>query len=388
WDDRHMILAQFINLVGLGFVTAEVFDGLGRHMYYLQPDQRRRFQIIGWLDWMQTFITIMFTKISICLFLKRIKNDRTNRLFVYTLIAANVLVTAVMCFLFLGMCRPLHAYWDVGVEGKCFSTHQVEAMVAAQGAFSVLSDLILATMPLFFLRHLQISPRTKILLCVLMGAGYITAGCSLVRTVLSDGVLNPDLTWSILTNAAWRATEVNLGIICANAPIARPLYLYYKGRLRIPNPSTEQSSTDKSHARLWPWSRRQHDQQSSHVPAKKSPLDILKGGQPENQPTDTTLTSVEMGLPIQGYMMKDGKRHSHWVDLEEARREVDRAREKGKEIHQGDRGERGDDVEKEEAMDVVAAGLRTERDEGSWTARERLENKQGFTGLRKGVRGT
>lgn len=87
-------------------------------------------------------------------------------------------------------------------------------------------------------------------------------------------------------------------------------------------------------------------------------------------------------------MMKDGKRHSHWVDLEEARREVDRAREKGKEIHQGDRGERGDDVEKEEAMDVVAAGLRTERDEGSWTARERLENKQGFTGLRKGVRGT
>lgn len=132
-----MILAQFINLVGLGFVTAEVFDGLGRHMYYLQPDQRRRFQIIGWLDWMQTFITIMFTKISICLFLKRIKNDRTNRLFVYTLIAANVLVTAVMCFLFLGMCRPLHAYWDVGVEGKCFSTHQVEAMVAAQGGLSL-----------------------------------------------------------------------------------------------------------------------------------------------------------------------------------------------------------------------------------------------------------
>ncbi|KAL8626497.1 hypothetical protein Q9189_007810 [Teloschistes chrysophthalmus] len=388
WDDHFMIIAQFTNLVGLGFVTAEVFDGLGRHMYYLQPDQRRRFQIIGWLDWMQTFITIMFTKISICLFLKRIKNDRTNRIFMYSLIAANVLVTAVICFLFLGMCRPLHAYWDVGVEGKCFSTHQVEAMVAAQGAFSVLSDLILATMPFFFLRNIQISLRTKILLCVLMGAGYITAGCSLVRTVLSDRVLNPDLTWAILTNAAWRATEVNLGIVCANAPIARPLYLYYKGRLRIQNPSsTERSSTEKSHARLWPWSRRQHDQQSSHVPAKNSRVDILKGSQPENQPTDTTLTSVEMGLPIQGYMMKDGKRHSRWVDLEEAKREVDRAREKGEEIHKDNRRDKGDDHEKEEAIDVVAEGLGVGKDGGTWTARERFENKQGFTGLRRGVRG-
>ncbi|KAL8691414.1 MAG: hypothetical protein Q9218_003350 [Villophora microphyllina] len=227
-----MIIAQFVNLVGLGFVTAEVFDGLGRHMYYLQPNQRRRFQIIGWLDWMQTFIAIMFTKISICLFLTRIKNDRSNKGFMYTLITANVLVTAVICFLFLGMCRPVHAYWDVGVDGKCFSTHQVEAMVAAQGAFSVLSDLILATTPLLFLRHLQTSRRTKLLLCILMAAGYITAGCSLVRTVLSDRVLNPNITWAILTNAAWRAAEVNLGIVCANAPIARPLYLYYKGRLR------------------------------------------------------------------------------------------------------------------------------------------------------------
>lgn len=42
-----MIIGQIVNLIGLGFVTAEVFDGLGRHMYYLQPDQRRRFLIIG-----------------------------------------------------------------------------------------------------------------------------------------------------------------------------------------------------------------------------------------------------------------------------------------------------------------------------------------------------
>ncbi len=135
-----MIICQFVNVVGLGLVTAEVFNGLGRHMYYLQPDQRRRFHIIGWIDWMQTFIAIMLTKISICLFLLRIKNNKSNKIFMYTLIAANVIVTAVSCFLFLGLCRPMRAYWDIGVDGKCFSKLQIEAIVASQGCLSIPVD--------------------------------------------------------------------------------------------------------------------------------------------------------------------------------------------------------------------------------------------------------
>ncbi|KAL8686235.1 MAG: hypothetical protein Q9224_005512 [Gallowayella concinna] len=391
WDDYNMIIGQIINLIGLGFVTAEVFDGLGRHMYYLQPGQRRGFFIIGWLDWMQTFITIMFTKISICLFLLRIKNTKSNKVFMYALIAACVLVTALSCFLFLGICRPLRAHWDVGVEGKCLSKRQIMAVVASQGAFSVLSDIILATIPLFFLRKLQISLRTKLLLCVLMGAGYITAGCSLVRTILSDRVLDPDLTWSDLTTAAWRATEVNLGILCANAPIARPLYLYSKGRLQTlqTTTTTELSGTpahhrEKGRSQRWPWSKGQGFSRTGFVPHR-----VLEDTQPSNQPTDTTLTSVEMGLPIQGYMMKEGKRHSHWVDLEEARREVDKARDVAGGV------ERMPPVPPEETMvRVERGGLQTLLDmeqaadgQRTWTTRERLENERGFKATRKGVGG-
>ncbi|CAL8582198.1 hypothetical protein XPA_007867 [Xanthoria parietina] len=331
WDDYNMIVGQFVNLVGLGLVTAEVFNGLGRHMYYLSPDERRRFHLIGWLDWMQTFTAIMFTKISICVFLLRIKDDRTNKIFMYSLIGANIIVTAVSCALFLTFCRPLHAFWDVGVEGDCFSKRHLMATVAAQGSFSVLSDLILATTPLLFLRNLQISLRTKLLLCVLMGAGYITAGCSLTRTILSDRVLNPDITWSDLTTAAWRATEVNLGIICANAPIARPLYLWSKGRLRTLQPSTttelsgtpmhqKQVRSQKSARRFWPWSKGQGNSRSGLLPHQNP-----EQSDPSNQ--RTTLSSMEMGLPLQGYLLKDGKRHSHWIDLQEAKGEVDRARD-------------------------------------------------------------
>ncbi|KAL8752794.1 MAG: hypothetical protein Q9184_005623 [Pyrenodesmia sp. 2 TL-2023] len=387
-----MIICQFVNVVGLGLVTAEVFNGLGRHMYYLQPDQRRRFHLIGWLDWMQTFIAIMLTKISICLFLLRIKNNQSNKIFVYTLIAANVVVTAVSCFLFLGLCRPIRAYWDIDIEGKCFSKQQIEAIVASQGSFSVLFDIILATTPLFFLRNLQISLRTKLLLCVLMGAGYITAGCSLVRTILSSRVKDPDITWADLTTAAWRATEVNLGIICANAPIVRPLYLYYKGRLRILQDTTtgtsDPSGPSTSRTRIWPfWSKSSRSRLWHGASYRRT--DELKDTRPSNQPTDNTLTSVEMGLPIQGYLMPGGKRESRWKDLEQANKEVDKANEAagGVELEKGIYPEGG--KENSEDGECILGGGREnpEQDQRAWTNRERFENERNFKGFRKGIGG-
>ncbi|KAL9010017.1 MAG: hypothetical protein Q9173_005001, partial [Seirophora scorigena] len=164
-----------------------------------------------------------------------------------------------------------------------------------------------------------------------------TAGCSIVRTVLSPRVLSADKTWADLTTAAWRAVEVNLGIICANAPIARPLYLYSKGRLRLfhdtttnNNPSTDNpalpsssSSANPSSSRWRLWNKKSSRSRSGGGGGgggggPKAGSRALRETQPSNQRTDTTLTSVEMGLPIQGFVVRGGKQT---VDLEEVGRE-------------------------------------------------------------------
>ena len=133
WDDFWIVVCMISNLVGLGFVTAEVRDGLGRHMYYLTAHQRRRFTILGWLDWMQTFITIMYCKISICMYLLRIKKTRWNIRFMHVIIAANIIVTIVTVGLFIGICSPPAAYWTIGLNGRCFSNERVMAIVLSQG---------------------------------------------------------------------------------------------------------------------------------------------------------------------------------------------------------------------------------------------------------------
>ena len=121
-------------MLGAGLITAEVFMGLGRHEYYLTSTQRRLFHILGWADWIQTFITLALMKISICLFLLRIGYTKQVARAMYALIIYITLFSAVSIFLFVGICRPLKAYWDVGVDGVCLSNHQVESVVLAQGS--------------------------------------------------------------------------------------------------------------------------------------------------------------------------------------------------------------------------------------------------------------
>lgn len=121
--------------MGAGLITAEVIEGgLGRHGYYLQSSQLRIFAAMGWADWIQTFITLMFTKISICLFLLRIVDGRKIRMGIYLLIGFLVLFTTISTCLFLGICRPLKAHWNVGIEGVCLSDKMIENIVMAQGS--------------------------------------------------------------------------------------------------------------------------------------------------------------------------------------------------------------------------------------------------------------
>lgn len=108
----------------------------------------------------------------------------------YSLIGFTVIFTAVSVFLFIGICRPLKAYWDVGVDGTCLSNHQLVSIVIVQGGkdkhpvelrdlkltnpvLSVITDLICAAFPVFFLRNLQVKTRTKVALCSLMGLGVM-----------------------------------------------------------------------------------------------------------------------------------------------------------------------------------------------------------------------
>ena len=91
-----------------------------------------------------------------------------------------------------------------------------------------------------------------------------------------------------VSNVAWRLPEVNIGIVCANAPILRPLYLFLRGRLAYQRRATAISATGPSKERIWPSNARRKDSIKLESASK---WHTSKASQD---------TSVEMGLPIHG----------------------------------------------------------------------------------------
>ncbi len=106
-----------------------------------------------------------------------------------------------------------------------------QGIILAQAVISVLSDFAFAAFPILFLWRVQIDLKTKIGLWILMGLGFITGACCLVRTVLNNQSVPLDGTYDGIINWLWRLFEVQIGIIAACIPALRPLYLWVVRRV-------------------------------------------------------------------------------------------------------------------------------------------------------------
>lgn len=121
-------------IIGCGLVVVQVRYGLGRHKYYLTQWQFIEFQKYSYGEWMQTFATLTFTKVSICLFPLRIPVEtrliRPLQAAIAALIVSNIVLTVV----WIVQCRPLAKAWNTNVEGHCFSDGQLQRIIFSQAS--------------------------------------------------------------------------------------------------------------------------------------------------------------------------------------------------------------------------------------------------------------
>lgn len=247
WDDAVIGLTQMINAVGMGFVMLEVDYGLGRHVQYLPKDHYEGFLKYNFLDWIQVFVTLVLSKISICLFLLRISKFERWRWFLFGLIAFLVVTHVPLTLLYLFQCIPLQKNWQTAmgpVPGHCMSKKSVEKIIIVQGVLSVLTDFVGAAFPVLLLWNARLKIRTKVALNLLMGLGVITGIVSSVRTSYSWEILSSDYTWVGVANALTRILEVNFAIIGACAPIMRPFALYLRARIAKAKQTNDSESLD------------------------------------------------------------------------------------------------------------------------------------------------
>lgn len=110
-----------------------ILYGLGRHKYYLTDYSVKEFRKYDFLDWIQSFITLAVSKISICLLLLRLSKFNKSKVALQALIGFLVATHLPLVFLYIFQCSPVSKAWNTDLEGKCFSKDAVLRILIAQG---------------------------------------------------------------------------------------------------------------------------------------------------------------------------------------------------------------------------------------------------------------
>ena len=133
WDDFAISAATIF------LITGEVFNGLsygagyGRHTVYLTSKQIQA--ILKWSFATQVFLYLVnsITKVSICLYILRIKRTGWLKWSLYALMTGLTITAATCLIILLAQCRPVYRNWDrTNPHGSCWEAKVYEDAIWAQ----------------------------------------------------------------------------------------------------------------------------------------------------------------------------------------------------------------------------------------------------------------
>ncbi|KAF2108796.1 hypothetical protein BDV96DRAFT_253709 [Lophiotrema nucula] len=184
WDDATIVLATICSLVQLIFNALFIHYGQGRHVYYLNRHQILQAYKFSSLVMFPFIFCTAITKISVGFMVLRLTQAKWMRYYMYALMTSLVIVNGG-CVIILSLhCRPIYATWDFSVKnGRCWDRKVYTIGSSVQGLWSVVTDLVCTSTPLFMIWKLRMGTDQKIATTILIGAGLATTACSIGRCV-------------------------------------------------------------------------------------------------------------------------------------------------------------------------------------------------------------
>lgn len=131
WDDYTIFIAWTLLLIGTIFNFLELRSGFGRHGYYLTPDRIMSSVKWSWMSQFFLFLILCVTKISISLFVLRIKDTGWLKWTLIALMTGLVATTIPCVVVLLAQCDPVHAFWD-RTAGTCWRPEIYANVIWAQ----------------------------------------------------------------------------------------------------------------------------------------------------------------------------------------------------------------------------------------------------------------
>ena len=115
-------------------------------------------------------LATLLIKASILLFYLRLASSRAFKIVTCLVLFGVCGYCLFGAFTWLFMCRPINAYWDLTVHGKCLN-FKVAFLVG--GAVNVMTDVVMLLLPIWVLRPLRLPRKQKIGVTLVLMAGSL-----------------------------------------------------------------------------------------------------------------------------------------------------------------------------------------------------------------------
>ncbi|KAL2146434.1 hypothetical protein VTI28DRAFT_3903 [Corynascus sepedonium] len=252
WWDDYLIL--FALPQGLGMLIIQGLwapMGIGFDMPGTLPNLETILKML--VAYELIFATSIGTiKLSVLFFYLRVFVNRGLRMVVKaTLVFVMLWNIGNILQVFL-ICRPFAKTYSLTVEGECGD--QVASFIAI-GAFNLISDLIILTLPLPTVWSLKMSTPAKLGLTGVFLIGLIVSVIAIIRIVTLTQLDLQNLTGTMIWADFWSATEPNLGILCVSLPmlgslLSRCMPSRRRGNSKLPYHSSENGTNGSAFSKL------------------------------------------------------------------------------------------------------------------------------------------
>jgi hypothetical protein len=123
-----------------------------------------------------------FPNISIAILLTKLLDPNPIRTrFLYTVVVLQAIFAMVSVFIIFLQCKPTEALWNPNVPGKCWNPSVFNDFSYWVSAYTTMTDILLAIVPITVFWSLQMQFSTKLGLCIMMGLTLLSAIVTIIK---------------------------------------------------------------------------------------------------------------------------------------------------------------------------------------------------------------
>lgn len=114
-------------------------------------------------------------KLSIGAFFLRLSSKKYQVRTVYITISVVLLFSTMYFFFLLFQCTPINHLWTKyeGGHGSCLKNPILANVTYAHAAMSAVTDWAFGILPIFFMWNMQMNPRTKVTVILILSLGFL-----------------------------------------------------------------------------------------------------------------------------------------------------------------------------------------------------------------------